>query len=722
MVVEQVVLPALGHNPVTDEGKEATCLESGTSDGEHCARCQEVLKEQVAIPAKGHTIVDVAATAATCTEVGLTAGRACEVCGEVFTKQEKIAALGHKPVTNAGKAATCLEAGWSEYTTCSREGCTYSTKETIAALGHNYVDDVCTRCGYEVPADHTHAYTNVEITEATCEEDGVKVYTCKCGATKEEAISAYGHAWNGGVVTKEASCGVQSEKTYTCANCGDTKVEKGGDALEHRYNSKTTNPTCTSSGETVYTCVLCGHSYTNVIAQLSHVYESAITTQPMCGESGVRTYTCLNCNHSYTEYIDPISHNYITVSSQPATCTKKGKTTQECSNCGDQISSEIPALGHSSNSKVVVIKEETCTTNGEVSYRCTRTNCTAIKRTEVVPALGHDMGDTEELEATCTTDGYYKSVCQRDGCDYEENLVYEATGHIFVDGTCSECGESITVSGLSMVNGAALNADNDRPQLQFRYTATTAAQNALADNQELGALIVESSAISSGVSATTDWSEEINGTYAGGSISGTTVSVILSNITYQQINTKFIAIPVVRTTLTNGDYEYQYSSDVATNYFSYGRSAAYIASAELNADRLGNITLSTAKKAKLQYIIRESVGLVKGEATPSYSDSNFYATDEDTYDVTGYETTDVTTTDVLIGKLMDRNGNYLSNSPDIAVHVTSSNPDLYNVTNAVIRNGKLYVDIYTSKAPSGYVFVTYYICGFLYTQTVNLTY
>lgn len=60
----------------------------------------------------------------------------------------------------------------------------------------------------DVPADpdepHSHSYTAVVTTPATCETAGIRTYTCSCGHSYTEAIPAIGHNYVDG----------------TCTNCG----------------------------------------------------------------------------------------------------------------------------------------------------------------------------------------------------------------------------------------------------------------------------------------------------------------------------------------------------------------------------------------------------------------------------------------------------------------------------------------------------------------------
>ena len=195
---------ALGHVVVVDEAKEATCTETGLTEGSHCDRCGKVLVAQEVIPAKCHTEVTDAAVEATCTESGLTEGKHCSDCEAVLVAQEEIPALGHDIVNHEAKAAACEEIGWDAYDTCSR--CDYTTYVEKAALGHDLENheakaptctekgwdayDTCSRCDYTTYVEkpvlgHTEAEAVKEnevaaTTKATGSYDSV-VYCSVCG-------------------------------------------------------------------------------------------------------------------------------------------------------------------------------------------------------------------------------------------------------------------------------------------------------------------------------------------------------------------------------------------------------------------------------------------------------------------------------------------------------------------------------------------------------------
>ena len=152
------------------EAVNATCTETGLTEGAKCSDCGETLTAQEEIPALGHTEETVAGKAATCTEAGLTDGVKCSVCGETLTAQEEIPALGHTEETVAGKAATCTEAGLTDGVKCSVCGETLTAQEEIPAPGH-------TLGNYEVTTTATPWNNGVKTAKCTVCAEGTSTET-----------------------------------------------------------------------------------------------------------------------------------------------------------------------------------------------------------------------------------------------------------------------------------------------------------------------------------------------------------------------------------------------------------------------------------------------------------------------------------------------------------------------------------------------------------------
>ena len=169
-----------------------------------------------------------------------------------------------------------------------------------------------------------------------------------------------------------------------------------------------------------------------------HSYTSRVTTAATCTTAGVRTYTCSVCSDSYTESIAALDHNYSTsyTVDTPATCTTAGSKSQHCSRCSSkQNVTAIPATGHSYTSKVTTAA--TCTATGVKTYTCS--TC-SHSYTETIAKLGHNYSTsyTVDTPATCKTAGSKSQHCTR--CTAKQNVtVIPATGHNYVNGTCSSC-------------------------------------------------------------------------------------------------------------------------------------------------------------------------------------------------------------------------------------------------------------------------------------------
>ena len=161
--------------------------------------------------------------------------------------------------------------------------------------------------------DFGHVFDNGVVTkEATCTEDGVMTYTCTtCGYAESEPIPAVGHDYDEGAVTREPTCTEEGEMTYTCTVCGDTYLEET-DPAGHEYTREVIREsTCSEKGEVTYTCQVCGDSYTEELELLAHTYdEGVVTKEPTCESEGVLTHTCTVCGDSFTEAVDMTPHTF----------------------------------------------------------------------------------------------------------------------------------------------------------------------------------------------------------------------------------------------------------------------------------------------------------------------------------------------------------------------------------------------------------------------------
>ena len=258
------------HIEVIDEGKPATCLESGLTNGKHCSVCNKILEEQQVIPALGHDIISHDGNAATCAEAGYEAYETCSRCD--YTTYIAIPALGHDYVPHNGKEATCTEAGYKTYMTCTR--CDYTTYEVIPALGHNLTHyngkaatcieagyeayDECSRCGYttykEIPA-FGHSFTNyISDGNATCTTDGTKTAKCdNCNITDTvlDIGSAPGHSvgeWIVEIAPTKTQTGLKSRYCTRCDEKLEEAVIEETGSLGLAYEINTDGTTCTITG------------------------------------------------------------------------------------------------------------------------------------------------------------------------------------------------------------------------------------------------------------------------------------------------------------------------------------------------------------------------------------------------------------------------------------------------------------------------------------------
>lgn len=320
-------IPVTSHH--WDQGtitKKATCTENGEKTY-HCtdADCNKTYVET--IPATGHQHTEIKdKKAATCEKDGYSGDTYCKDCGQLISKGAIVKATGHS--WDSGKvteAATCKKEGTKTYT-C--KNCGETKTESIPKTEHQWDNGkvtkeatckeegsktyTCSICGdtkTEAIPKKEHNFDEGKITKkATCTEDGLKVYTCKsCGETKEEVLKATGHQHTELRNEKKATC---TEEGYTgdtyCTDCGEL-IKKGSATEKADHNWKVTSEekaTCEKDGSKTYTCADCKETKTETIPATGHKFGDwqTVTTQSVF-TGGVQKRICNVCGKEETRNV-----------------------------------------------------------------------------------------------------------------------------------------------------------------------------------------------------------------------------------------------------------------------------------------------------------------------------------------------------------------------------------------------------------------------------------
>ncbi len=341
--LENTVIEATGHSITPFESKEPTCTEDGNIEYWYCTSCKKYFGDEKGerdisladtVISAGHTLECTAAKEATCTEVGNIEYWTCPVCKKIFSDIN-------------GKTEIAAE------------------NTVIGKLEHNYENGKCTACG-AVDANHTHTGGT-----ATCQAKAV------CTICNEEYGELAEHSWNGGEVTKAATCTEKGVKTYTCTvdGCGATKTEDIEMLTHTEETIAAVAATCTATGLTEgKKCSVCDEILTaqTVTPIIPHNYENGKCTA--CG--------AVDANHTHT--------------GGTATCQAKAV----CTICNE----EYGELAEHSWNGGEVTKAATCTEKGVKTYTCTVDGCGATK-TEDIAMLPHTETEIPPVAATCTTAG-----------------------------------------------------------------------------------------------------------------------------------------------------------------------------------------------------------------------------------------------------------------------------------------------------------------------------
>ena len=157
---------------------------------------------------------------------------------------------------------------------CERDNC----EQTDAKDGHSYDTDDCAKdaacgCGYVKPAGEHSWDAGKVTTDPTCEDEGVKTYTCIiCSVPRIESVSATGHKYGNWTKVDE------TKHQHVCVN-DSTHVE----TADHSWDDGviTTQPTQTAAGVRTYTCAHCGGTKTETVPA------TGSAAQTVCAPKGI---------------------------------------------------------------------------------------------------------------------------------------------------------------------------------------------------------------------------------------------------------------------------------------------------------------------------------------------------------------------------------------------------------------------------------------------------
>ena len=242
------------------------------------------------------------------------------------------------------------------------------------------------------------------VDEPTCTEEGLRERTCSCGEKETEMIAALGHT--AGEAVRE------NEKEPTCTAKGSYEEVVSCTVCEEEVSRKTvevaalghTEGEAEKENEVAATCTAAG-SYEEVVCCA------------VCGEElNRKTVTGQAAGHDY--------HGVLTT--EPL-CTTEGEMTYTCTRCGDSYKETIVPLGHDWG-EMQPGTAATCTEKGYSDHRvCSRCG---IDDGNTIPAKGHTWGDWEvTTEATCTEAGEQTHICSVCGDKETEAIAVDPTAH-----------------------------------------------------------------------------------------------------------------------------------------------------------------------------------------------------------------------------------------------------------------------------------------------------
>ena len=245
---------------------------------------------------------------ASCTETGLTEGKKCSVCGEILLEQEETPALEHQYTTYTSNGDATCEADGTKSASCDHDcGAVHTVTDEGSKLEHQYT-----------------IYTSNN--DATCEADGTKSASCDhdCGAvhTVTDEGTLLGHDYDDGVITTVPTCTEKGIRRYSCKRerCNHSYTEEI-EALDHTEEVvPAKEPTLMEHGLTEgKRCTTCGKTLLEqeeipVLESISGTCGDALTWT--LTKDGVLTISGTGAMYNFKFVIDLIPQSVIPMNTE----------------------------------------------------------------------------------------------------------------------------------------------------------------------------------------------------------------------------------------------------------------------------------------------------------------------------------------------------------------------------------------------------------------------
>ena len=375
--IREIENSALGHEIEVIEGKEATCTQTGLTDGETCKRCNVTVTKQEVIPVKAHDLLEEIVTPPTCATAG-TANYKCKDCS--YTKTDAVPATGNHNYDDGTETikADCFNDGEMVY---KCRDCGFTKTEKVNRYEHIY-----------------SAEFTVDM-QATCYREGEQSRHCMregCIAKIDtEKLPMIDHDLGDYESNDDATCENNGTKSKKCKVCTykTSPIEVPGTALGHKYSAYVSdgNTTCTEDGtQTAYCDNGCGMRNTIIEESTGHVEMINAGKEPTCTEPGfTEGKTCSKCGETLVaqEILDALKHNEAIKAAKDPTCTKEGLTKgYYCIVCKEDIvpQTAIEKLGHDYTKKYT---KATTSKDGKIDYKCNRCGKETTKKVAKIESI-----------------------------------------------------------------------------------------------------------------------------------------------------------------------------------------------------------------------------------------------------------------------------------------------------------------------------------------------